>query len=80
MLAAVIFIWAWSLLEGKAGATVATLREKPQVIRLFPLGAFVGPVLGVSASLLAVQHAEIGIASTLRACTKAIHFSVEIAL
>ena len=32
--------------------------------------ALVGPVLGVSASLLAVQHAEIGVASTLMACTK----------
>lgn len=67
MLAAVIFIWAWTLLEGNAGATVAALREKPQVIRLLALGAFVGPVLGVSASLLAVQHAEIGVASTLMA-------------
>jgi drug/metabolite transporter (DMT)-like permease len=31
------------------------------------LGALVGPVLGVSASLLAIQHAEVGVASTLMA-------------
>lgn len=67
MLAAVIFIWAWTLLEGKAGATVQALREKPQALRLIALGALVGPVLGVSSSLLAIQHIEIGVASTLTA-------------
>jgi drug/metabolite transporter (DMT)-like permease len=67
MLAAVIFIWAWTVFEGKTMSTLAALREKPQVIRLLALGAFVGPVLGVTASLLAVQHAEVGVASTLMA-------------
>ena len=67
MLAAVAFIWAWAALEGKAGATVAALREKPQVLGLLALGALVGPVLGVTSSLLAVQHAEVGVASTLMA-------------
>ncbi|HET9911339.1 MAG TPA: DMT family transporter [Anaerolineales bacterium] len=67
MLAAVIFIWAWTVLEGKAGATIAALREKPQAIPLIALGAVMGPLLGVSASLLAVQHAEVGVASTLMA-------------
>jgi hypothetical protein len=70
MLAAVIFIWIWAAFDGKTGATFTALREKPQVIRLLALGALVGPVLGVSSSLLAVQHAEIGVASTLMACTK----------
>jgi len=67
MLAAVIFTWLWTIFDGKAGATITALREKPQVIHLFALGALVGPVLGVSFSLLAVQHAEIGVASTLMA-------------
>jgi drug/metabolite transporter (DMT)-like permease len=67
MLAAVIFIWAWTAIEGKTAETFAIVREKPQVIRLLALGALVGPVLGVSSSLLAVQHAEIGVASTLMA-------------
>ncbi len=67
MLAATVFIWIWALVENKAGATVTALREKPQVLRLLALGALAGPVLGVSASLLAVQHAEIGVASTLMA-------------
>ena len=67
MLAAVIFIWGWTVLDGKVGTTLAALRERPQVLRLIALGALVGPLLGVSASLLAVQHAEVGVASTLMA-------------
>ena len=67
MLAAGIFTWTWTIIGGKAGTTVAILREKPQAFRLLALGALVGPVFGVSFSLLAVQHAEIGVASTLMA-------------
>jgi drug/metabolite transporter (DMT)-like permease len=67
MAAAVLFTWIWTFGEGKAGATITALREKPRVIGLIALGALVGPLLGVSASLLAVQHAEIGVASTLMA-------------
>jgi drug/metabolite transporter (DMT)-like permease len=37
------------------------------VLGLLALGALLGPLLGVSASLFAVQHAEIGVASTLMA-------------
>ena len=67
MFAAVLFTWVWTFSEGKAGATITALREKPRVIGLIALGALVGPLLGVSASLLAVQHAEVGVASTLMA-------------
>jgi drug/metabolite transporter (DMT)-like permease len=67
MFAALLFIWAWTFIEGKAGSTFIALREKPRVIGLIALGALVGPLLGVSASLLAVQHAEVGVASTLMA-------------
>ena len=67
MLAAVLFTWLWTSFSREAGATITLLRQKPEVIRLLALGALVGPVLGVSSSLLAVQHAEIGVASTLMA-------------
>lgn len=67
MLAAVIFIWGWALFDGKVSATFTALRGKPRVLPLIALGAVMGPLLGVSASLLAVQHAEIGVASTLMA-------------
>ena len=67
MLAAVIFIWGWALFDRKVGATFTALRERPRVLLLIALGAVMGPLLGVSASLLAVQHAQIGVASTLMA-------------
>jgi drug/metabolite transporter (DMT)-like permease len=72
MLAAVLFVWAWAAVEGKAGSTVRSLQGKPRVMGLLALGAFVGPVLGVSSSLFAIQHAEIGVASTLMALTPVI--------
>jgi drug/metabolite transporter (DMT)-like permease len=67
MLAAVIFIWLWAVIQGQTGATVTEVRKQPKVLPLLALGALVGPVLGVTASLLAVQHAEVGVASTLMA-------------
>jgi drug/metabolite transporter (DMT)-like permease len=67
MLAAVIFTWGWTAMQGKIGATLTSLRAQPYVIRLLALGALVGPLLGVSSSLLAVQQAEVGVASTLMA-------------
>lgn len=67
MFTALLFTWTWTIIQGKAGTTFATLREKPGAIRLLALGALVGPVLGVSSSLFAVQHIEIGVASTLMA-------------
>lgn len=67
MLAAAIFVWIWAAIEGQAGATISAIREQPKSLRLLALGALVGPVLGVTSSLLAVQHAEVGVASTLMA-------------
>jgi drug/metabolite transporter (DMT)-like permease len=72
MLAAVLFIWIWSAFRGEAGSTFRELRGKPRILGLLALGAFIGPVLGVSSSLLAIQHVEIGIASTLIALTPVI--------
>ena len=67
MLAAVIFIWVWAVIQKQAGTTITAVREQPQALRLVALGALVGPVLGVTSSLLAVQHAEVGVASILMA-------------
>jgi drug/metabolite transporter (DMT)-like permease len=72
MLAAVLFVWVWAALDGKARPTITGVRGKPRVIGLLALGAFVGPVLGVSSSLFSIQHAEIGVASTLMALTPVI--------
>ncbi len=67
MLAALLLTWLFTMFQRQAGSTLATLRQKPQSIRLIAAGAVVGPLLGVSASLVAVQHADIGVASTLMA-------------
>ena len=72
MLAALSFTWILTMVQGQAGETFGALRKNPQAIRLIALGALVGPVLGVSSSLLAVQHAEIGVASTLMALSPVI--------
>jgi drug/metabolite transporter (DMT)-like permease len=67
MLVAVIFAWAWAAMDGKAISTIQTVQGRPRVVGLLALGAFVGPVFGVVASLFAIQYAEIGVASTLMA-------------
>ena len=72
MFAAVIFTWVWATVSGEAGSTFQDLRGKPRILGLLALGAFVGPVLGVVSSLLAIQYVEIGIASTLNSLTPVI--------
>ncbi|MBI5568286.1 MAG: DMT family transporter [Chloroflexi bacterium] len=67
MLAAVLAFWIVTLAQRQAGETVRVVKLHPGALKLLALGALVGPVVGVSASLLAVQHAEIGVASTLMA-------------
>jgi drug/metabolite transporter (DMT)-like permease len=67
MLAAAVAFWLITLAQGQGGETVRAVRVHPTALKMLALGALVGPVLGVSASLLAVQHAEIGVASTLMA-------------
>ena len=72
MLAAVGFSWVWTTVAGEVGNTFHELRGKPGILGLLALGAFVGPVLGVVSSLIAIQYVEIGIASTLNSLTPVI--------
>jgi drug/metabolite transporter (DMT)-like permease len=65
MLAAALALWLMAAFQKEIGSTLQTLRQNPSAIKLLVLGAFIGPVLGVTASLLAVQHAEVGVASVL---------------
>ncbi len=65
MLAAVLALWLVTLLQRQAGKTVQTLRDNPSAFRLLMLAALIGPVIGVSLSLLAVQNTEVGVASVL---------------
>ena len=67
MLAAVVTLWIAAAFQGQARATVNAIRQQPAALRWVTFGALFGPVIGVSSSLLAVQHIEIGVASTLMA-------------
>ncbi len=67
MTAAIIFLWGLAIFQKQIGNTVADVRAHPSALGWAAFGAFFGPVIGVSASLLAIQHAEIGVASTLMA-------------
>ena len=60
-------IWLVALLQGQVGTTIQALQRHPGVLRFIGAGAFIAPFLGVSLSLLAIQHAEVGVASTLMA-------------
>jgi drug/metabolite transporter (DMT)-like permease len=65
LLAAVLSIWFVTFVQRQAGSTVQTLREHPSSLKWIALAAFVGPVIGVSLSLLAVQNSPVGVASVL---------------
>jgi drug/metabolite transporter (DMT)-like permease len=67
MLAAMVVFWLMTFVQRQSRETIEAVRHDRSALKLIALGAFVGPVLGVSASLLAVQHAEIGVVSTLMA-------------
>jgi drug/metabolite transporter (DMT)-like permease len=66
---ALIAIWAFSAVRGEVVSSVRTLRAHPRVMAMLTIAAFLGPVLGVWFSLIAVKHAPVGIASTLMALT-----------
>ncbi len=65
MLAAVLALWLVALFQRQVGSTLHTLRANPDALRLVALAALIGPVIGVSLSLLAVQNVAVGIASVL---------------
>lgn len=65
MVAAVIILWGVAGVQGKAKETINRMRGKPEVLGLLTLAAFTGPVLGATLSLFALQHAQVGVASTL---------------
>lgn len=69
MLAATTFIWTYYGLRGKIPESIEKIRSSARVRYLLIAGAITGPVIGVSFSLLAIQHTAVGVASTLIATT-----------
>lgn len=62
---ATIVIWLLTLLLGQVRANMAALREQPKALLAIMSGAATGPFLGVWLSLIAIQNAPLGVASTL---------------
>jgi len=69
LLAAAAAIWVMALLTGSARNTHSALREDPRASVFTTLGTAAGPIFGVWLSLVAIDHARLGIASTLMALT-----------
>ncbi|MEN8172901.1 MAG: DMT family transporter [Chloroflexota bacterium] len=67
MLAAVVVMWGMTFFQGQVSDTIKKIRANPRGLSYILVASFFGPFIGVSLSLLAVQHAEIGVASTLMA-------------
>ncbi len=66
---AVVVIWVITIVRGQVASTYRTLRERPRAFQLLAGGTVLGPVMGVWLSLVAVQNANIGVASTLSSLT-----------
>ncbi|MEA3239895.1 MAG: DMT family transporter [Candidatus Bipolaricaulota bacterium] len=66
ILAATVAVWIVAAFRGTIRGSLAPLRERTAVLSTVG-GAFTGPFLGVSLSLVALSAAPVGIASTLMA-------------
>lgn len=69
LLVAVVVVWALAIVRGEVASTYRTVRAQPRAFRWLAGGTVLGPVLGVWLSLVAVQNANIGVASTLSSLT-----------
>jgi drug/metabolite transporter (DMT)-like permease len=78
-LAAALVIWAVAALRGTAVGTTRAWQNR-EALRLLCMGAVVGPFLGVWLSLVAVQRAPVGVASTLMALPPVFLIGLEYAL
>lgn len=62
-------LWALGFINGSAWRAAGHLRQDRRAFWAIVGGTVVGPVIGIMASLVAVQHAPLGIASTLMSLT-----------
>lgn len=69
MMTATLAMWLLAAAIGAAGYTIRRVRGDGKAALAMFAGAFIGPFLGVWLSLIAVQSARVGIASTLMAMT-----------
>jgi drug/metabolite transporter (DMT)-like permease len=65
MTSAMIALWALTFFQKQARYTYEQVEKQPRAVLLIFTGAIFGPFLGVSLSLFSIQHADVGVASTL---------------
>ncbi len=73
-----VIVWGVAALRGQAGHTIWQWRDR-SALRAIVAASFVGPFLGIWLSLIAVQNARLGIASTLMALPPVILIPLEYA-
>jgi len=76
VLVATIFVWIIAIISKQAKKNIERIKQNPKTIKYTFLGALVGPFVGVWLSLVAVQFAKVGIASTLMALTPIFHLPI----
>lgn len=69
LIVATLCIWFIAMLNGQLIKSFRTVSQHPRAALMLSIGAVTGPVLGVWLSLIAVQRAPVGVASTLMALT-----------
>jgi drug/metabolite transporter (DMT)-like permease len=67
MFTAMIVIWLVTIIQKEFRTTIQQAADFPSAMGKILGGAFLGPFLGVSLSLFALQHTSVGVASTLMA-------------
>ncbi len=67
MVSATVVLWSYTALRGQVSDTVQRFGNDRRAWCLVTAGACLGPFIGVTLSILSIQHIEIGIASTLMA-------------
>lgn len=65
LLAASVVIWAIAAAARQIPDSIARVRANPRAFLIMFGGAVLGPVFGVSLTLLSMQHTSVGVASTL---------------
>jgi drug/metabolite transporter (DMT)-like permease len=65
LLTACVVIWALAIVNRQLISSYKTLRAHPRTVMLLSGATLLGPVLGVWLSLVAVQNANVGVASAL---------------
>jgi len=65
MITAAVILWIIAFAQRQAKPTLQTLINNRRGVLFIVLGAFIGPFMGVSFSMYAIQRSQVGVASTL---------------